>query len=208
MRVEPLTPQALVERLTDSLAALPRERRWRVLVDGHPSTRPGDLADTLVEPLHAAGRAAPRVRTGDFLRAASLRLEHGRHDPDSYLDERLDVAALDREVLRPFGPQGAGTYLPSLRDPRTDRSTRAVPVAAPPGAVLLLDAHLALGLGLAVDVTVHLAVRPETLARRVAADDAWTLPAYARYRAETDPERVADVVVRVDDARHPALVLP
>ena len=35
----------------------------------------------------------------------------------------------------------------------------------------------------------------------------WTLPAYARYGDEVDPASFADVVVRVDDPRHPALVL-
>jgi hypothetical protein len=31
------------------------------------------------------------------------------------------------------------------------------------------------------------------------------LPAYARYEAEIRPETVADVAVRLDDPRHPAV---
>jgi hypothetical protein len=31
------------------------------------------------------------------------------------------------------------------------------------------------------------------------------LPAYERYRGEVDPDRIADVVVRIDDPRHPAV---
>ncbi|HEY5554331.1 MAG TPA: uridine kinase, partial [Cellulomonas sp.] len=78
---------------------------------------------------------------------------------------------------------------------------------APPGAVLVLDGSLLLGRGLALDLTVHLSVRAETLARRTPPEDRWTLPAFSRYEEEAAPERDADVVVRVDDPRHPALLL-
>jgi hypothetical protein len=177
-----------------------------VLVDGHPSTRPEFLADALVDPLRAAGRPVARVRVADFWRPASLRLERGRDDPDALLEDRIDVAGLNREVLDAVGADGRGRYLPSLRDPVTDRATRAAYVEAEPGLVVVLDGSLALGRGLATDLTVHLALRSATIERRTAAADAWALPAYARYAAEVAPERAADVVVRVDDARHPALV--
>lgn len=208
MRVEPVSPEVLVARV----AALVVERAradaagTRVLVDGHPSTRPESLADALVEPLRVAGRPTARISARDFLRPASLRLEHGHEDPDSLLDGWIDVGALNREVLTAVGPDGDGRYLPSLRDPVTSRSTRAGYVEAAPGLVVLLDASLALGQGLDVDLTVHLSLQDATIARRTPATDAWTVPAYARYRAEVDPERTADVVVRVDDARRPAWV--
>ena len=48
--------------------------------------------------------------------------------------------------------------------------------------------------------------RPAALARRTPPDEAWTLPAYERYEDEVDPIGVADVAVRMDDPRHPALV--
>ncbi|SMF17453.1 hypothetical protein L603_000900000730 [Cellulosimicrobium cellulans J34] len=180
----------------------------RLLVDGHPSTRPDALADRLVAPLRAAGRPVARVRVQDFWRPASLRLEHGREDPDALLDAWIDVAGLNREVLDAVGPGGPGRYLPSLRDPATSRSTRAAYVDAEPGLVVVLDGTLSLGRGLAVDLTAHLAVRAATLARRTTPEDAWTLAAYARYDDEVRPAGTADVVVRVDDARHPALVVP
>ncbi|MHA7135332.1 nucleoside/nucleotide kinase family protein [Oerskovia turbata] len=209
MRVEPVSHEVLVARV----AALVVERqargaRVRVLVDGHPSTRPEALADALVEPLRVAGRPTARVSIRDFLRPASLRLEHGRQDPDSLLDAWIDVGALNREVLTAVGPGGRGRYLPSLRDPVTSRSTRAALLDAPPGLVVLLDGALSLGQGLDVDVTVHLALQDATIARRTPPADAWTLPAYARYRDEVVPGRTADVVVRVDDPRRPAWVAP
>ena len=179
----------------------------RLLVDGHPSTRPEALADALVAPLRAAGRPVARIRVRDFWRPASLRLERGREDPDALLDEWIDVVGLNREVLDAVGPGGSGRYVPSLRDPETDRSTRAAYVDAEPGLVVVLDGSLSLGRGLTTDLTVHLALREATLARRTDADEAWTLAAYARYDREVRPAEAADVVARVDDARHPALVV-
>jgi hypothetical protein len=179
--------------------------RVRVLVDGHPSTDPAGWADVLVEPLRTAGHAAYRVEASMFWRAASLRLEHGRQDPDAFYESWLDDAALEREVLGPFGPGGSGVFVPSLRDPVTDRATRAAPIDAPPGAVLLLDGALLLGRGLPADVTVHLAARPATLSRRTSDADRWALPAFARYDSEVRPREVAGVVVHVDDPRHPAV---
>jgi hypothetical protein len=209
-----VSPEVLVERLVDrvldGLAAAgdpDPARRWRVLVDGAPPTRPGALADALVEPLRARGRAAVRVSAGDFLRPAGVRFEHGRQDPDALLDDALDSGALIREVLDPLGPQGDGTYLPALWDPVRERSARAVRTPAPTGAVLLLDGGLLLGRWLPADLTVHLAVRPETLARLTPPEEAWRLAAEERYRAETDPEHAADVVVRVDDPRRPGWVV-
>ncbi len=55
-------------------------------------------------------------------------------------------------------------------------------------------------------MTVHLWLSPGALARRTAEDQRWTLPAYARYEAEAEPLETADVVVRLDDPRHPAIV--
>ncbi|GEK21742.1 uridine kinase [Cellulomonas xylanilytica] len=180
-----------------------RDGRVRVLVDGAPATRPGDLADALVDPLRALGRPVVRVRADDFLRPASVRFEHGRHDPDAYLEDRLDVGALGREVLDPFVARGR--FLPTLWDPAADRATRAAYEDAPERAVLVLDGSLLLGRWLDADLTVHLTVRPSTLARRTSQEDRWTLPAFARYDEETAPAQVADVVVHVDDPRHPAV---
>jgi len=209
--VEPLSPDALVARLVAAvLDVAPAEPGGctRVLLDGAPPTRPGDLADALVDPLRASGRPVVRVRAGDFLRPASVRLEHGRHDADALLDDWLDEGTVRREVLAPLGPGGSRRYLPTLWDAARDRATRAASAEAAAGTVLLLDGSLLLGRWADVELTVHLAVRHATLARTTGPDDAWTLPAYERYEAEVRPQDVADVVVRVDDPRHPAWVLP
>jgi len=117
----------------------------RVAVDGHPAAGPDALADALVDPLRLVGRPVLRVGSGWFLRPASVRLERGQTDPDAFYDDRLDVAALRREVLDPLGPGGSGAYLPSLWDPSTDRATRSSYVPAPPNAVLIVDGRCCSG---------------------------------------------------------------
>ena len=190
-----------MDRLVQLVAT--RDGRVRVIVDGAPPTRTNALADALVDPLRALGRPVVRVHAHDFLRPASVRFEHGRHDPDAYLEDRLDAGALGREVLDPFTAEGR--YLPTLWDAVADRSTRAGFVDAPQRAVLVLDGSLLLGRWLDAELTVHLTVRRATLARRTPEEDRWTLPAFSRYDEETEPTQLADVVVHVDDPRHPAL---
>lgn len=202
MSIEPVTVNVLVERVVATvLAAGPG--RVRVIVDGAPPTLPGALADALVAPLRAAGRAVTRVHAEDFLRPASLRWELGRHEPDAYLEDRLDLNALGREVLDRFVDEGR--YLPTLWDAARDRATRDTYAEAPEGAVLLLDGSLLLGRWLEHEVAVHLTARPSSLERRTSAADRWALPAFARYDAEMLPTAVADLVVHADDPRHPAL---
>ena len=210
-RVEPVSEALLVERVLDLVLGQATRRSElgdpgapvRLLVDGHPTAHPERLADALVAPLEATGRPAARVSVRDFLRPRSLRLERGREDPDSLLDGWIDVSAMNREVLARVVERGE--YLPSLRDAETDRATRADYVPAAPGTVVLLDGTLALGRGLDVDASVHLALKPATLTRRTPPGEAWVIPAYERYARET--EGTPDLVVRFDHPDHPALVL-
>ncbi|MBS2964070.1 uridine kinase [Actinocrinis puniceicyclus] len=206
MDVRAISPALLVERLADQVAALAPGTWVRVALDGAPAARPGDLARDLVDPLRVRGRAALRVSAEDFLRPASLRLEYGRTDPDVYYDGWLDTKALVREVLGPLEPGGSGRVLPALWDAERDRASRHEYTRLTPGGVLLLDGALLLGRGLPFEFTVHLWLSAAALARRTGPDTAWTLPAFARYEREAQPLIRADVVVRVDDPRHPALV--
>ncbi|MDM4718879.1 uridine kinase [Micromonospora sp. WMMA1363] len=206
MRVRPISPERLVAELADRLAGTAAGGRLRVAVDGPPAAAPDALAAALVDPLRARGRAALHIRVADFLRPASVRLEHGRTNPDAYYEDWVDVAGLRREVLDPAGPDGSGRVLPSLWDAAVDRASRTAYVTLPERGVLLVDGALLLGGGLPFDVTVHLALSPAALRRRTDPGLRWTLPAFARYAHEVDPAAFADVVVRADDPRHPALV--
>ncbi|MFJ6198971.1 uridine kinase [Micromonospora sp. NPDC092111] len=223
MRVRPISPDLLVTELTERiLAATPvpvpggagtpatdgtgMPARLRVAIDGPPAAAPDRLAAALVDPLRARGRPVLHLRAEDFLRPASVRYEHGRTNPDAYYEGWTDEAGLRREVLDPAGPGGTGRVLPSLWDAATDRASRAAYHDLPPGAVLLVSGALLLGGGLPFDVTVHLALSPAALARRTDPAEQWTLAAFTRYADEVAPDSFADVVVRADDPRHPALV--
>jgi hypothetical protein len=173
----------------------------RVAVDGPPCADPDGFAATLAEPLRALGRPTQHVLATTFWRDASLRLEYGHEDVESYLSW-LDADALRREVLVPAVEQGQ--FLPSLRDPDTNRSTRAEPRALEPTTVLIVSGSLLLGLGLPFDRVVHLHLPPDARERRTPPDQAWTLPAFDEYDETVGPLQVADVVVRLD-RRTPAV---
>ena len=205
MRVRPVSLDVLVDELADRLAEL--GGRVRVAIDGADAADPDALADSLVDPLRVRGRPAVRVSTGDFLRPASVRLESGRTNSDSFYFGWLDEAGLRREVLDPAGPAGSGRIITRLRDPRTDRATREPYRVLAPDAVVIVSGPLLLGAGLPFDLTVHLQLSAAALPRRTGPDRRWTLPAFERYGAEVDPAALADVVVRLDDPRRPALVL-
>jgi hypothetical protein len=207
VRVRPVSTEILVEELADRLAGAGDGGRLRVAVDGAAAADPGALADALVDPLRVRGRPAVRISTDDFLRPASVRLESGRTNPDSYYLGWLDEPGLRREVLDPAGPGGSGRIVTRLWDARTDRAAREPYHELPAEAVVIVSGPLLLGAGLPFDVTIHLEVSAAALARRTGPEQRWTLPAFARYRAEVDPAAFADVVVRLDDPRHPALVL-
>lgn len=205
MRVRPVTPERLVAELVDRIDALPG--RWaRVAVDGAPAAGTGDLADSLVDPLRTRGRETVRVRTADYLRPASLRLEHGRRDPDSYYEGWFDLGGLTREVLDPLADGGSGEVLPALWDAEADRSPRLPRVPLPPRGVAIVDGPLLLGAGLSFDFTVHLWLPDAALHRLTPEAERWTLPAFQRYADEVSPLHLADHVVRVDRPGRPAVV--
>jgi hypothetical protein len=208
VRVRPLAGPALVQALLSRIVAgLDPGHGWlRVGFDGAPTAGGAELADALVEPLRASGHPAVRVDTADFLRPASIRLELGRTNPDSFYETWYDLSALRREVLDPLGRGGSGRILTTFWNAETDRATRAPYQRVSPGGVLLLAGPMLLGAGLDLDLTVHCVQSPAALARRTPPEAQWTLPAFARYADEVMPEYLADLVLRMDDPTHPALV--
>ncbi|WP_030766612.1 uridine kinase [Streptomyces sp. NRRL F-2664] len=208
MQWEAITWQRMAERLAghldDPARAPAPEGRQRVGIDGAPAADTGTLAGLLAEELRLRGRAVVVVPTGGFLRPASLRFEFGRRDVDAYLDGWYDTAALWREVFAPTDPGGTGRVLPDLWDPVTDRATRSPYVDLPAGGVLVVHGPLLLGRWFPFDLSVHVRLSAGALARRTPESERWTGAAFARYEAEVDPASAADVVVRADDARHPA----
>jgi hypothetical protein len=194
-------PDLLAQRLDAAQRSGPA---LRVAIDGPYCAAPVPLAEALVVPLRACGHDAATIAAATFWRDASLRLESGREDADSFANW-LDAEALRREVLEPLGPGGSGRYLPSLRDPRTNRATKAPARTAANGAVVIVAGELLLGHELPFDLTIHLAMSAAGRQRRTDSDRQWTLPAFRRYDAEVRPADTADIVIRLDDPRHPAL---
>lgn len=199
-RWTPVAPEAVAGRLAAWLADI--SGVVRVAVDGPPCADPDGFARALIGPLRELGRPAAHVLATSFWRDASIRLEHGREDVSSYL-AWLDADALRREVLD--AAVSSGHYLPSLRDPVTNRSTREPPCGADPDLVLLVSGSLLLRHALPFDRAVHLVVSPAARARRTPPEQAWTLPAFDAYDAQTAPAQAADVAIKLDDPRHPAI---
>jgi hypothetical protein len=199
VQVRASTPDGVAE----AVVALVPPGRARVLLDGADAADPGSLGDRVVAAL--APRPAVHVRASSFWRPAGQRFEYGRQDEDAWLHDWLDGASLRREVLDRFVE--TGRVLPALRDPVTDRSVRVAVVELPSDGVVVVSGAVLLGRGLPAEVAVHLRLTPAALVRRTPDEQAWTLPALGRYVAERDPESLADLVVRVDDPKHPALVV-
>ena len=200
--ITPVTPALLVTEVADLVAARPG--RVRLAVDGAPPTRPRDLADAVAVELRTRGRAAVVVDAGDYLRPASLRLEYGRTDPTpsstagstsaacagrcSPRRRRTGRAGCCRGCGMP-GPTGPTATLrrPARRRRRRARrrpAARSRPATGPGGAP---------------------ADDAAALARRLPADLAWTLPAYARYETEHAPADEADLLVLADHPDRPAV---
>lgn len=205
----PVSPERLAGLIADLALTRPG---LRLGIEGPVADDARSLADAVTAEL--AERAVPvaRVHAGDFLRARSLRLEHGPDDPDAFYDGWYDLAALRREVLDPMASTdrsaGERSWLPRLRDPGTDRPYREPRRTAAPATVLVVDGMFLARWDVAdaVDVLVHLDVSPAARARRVPPDQqARVLPAWERYLEWCDPASVAAAVVRYDRPSHPAV---
>jgi hypothetical protein len=195
----------LPDVVADRLVAVRSDHPLRVAVDGPRAARPFALARSLVEPLRTRGRAAEIIDAPSFWRDASLRYEWGRTDLEAYAQRWLDADALRREVLSPLGPGGTSSFLPALRDPATNRSVRATSVTVPLDAIVLIAGELLLGHGLPFDYTVHLALDSGARQRLTPPEWQWTLPAHDSYDREVQPAELADIIVRWNDPRHPAI---
>jgi hypothetical protein len=202
---QPVDPAHLADAVAELLAAASVSHPLRVAIDGARCAAPVAFAQSVIVPLQTRGRAARVVDAETFWRDASLRFEYGHTDLASYAQCWLDVDALRREVLHPLGRRRSGRYLPALRDPDSNRSLRVPSQHADERAVIMVAGELLLGRQLPFDRTIHLAVDSAARKRRTPPDWQWTLPAHDAYDRDVQPTRVADIVVRWNDPRHPAL---
>ncbi|MYR05749.1 hypothetical protein GTV32_05225 [Gordonia sp. SID5947] len=196
--VRPISPDGLVDLCVDFVARIPGCRV--VAVDGADAAGPDAFAAEIAARLEIAGHAAAVVVMSDFMRPASLRLEYGHTDPESYRTIWFDHEAVRREVIDALHERGR--WLPRLWDATRDRSFRDVPRTAAPDQVLLLAGPLLLGSGLPVDATVALTMSEGALRRRTAEPDLWTVPALTAAARTAAP---ADIEVRYDHPDRPAV---
>lgn len=201
----PVDPTALADLVAARLDEMPAPGpALRVAVDGARCVEPVAFARELSVPLRALGHDSPVISADTFWRDASLRLEYGRQDALAYRSW-LDTGALRREVLDPLGVGGSGRYLPSLRDPDTNRSSREPYRAASPGTVLLVAGEFLLDDALPFDARIQLWLTPAARARRTPQELHWTLAAHLDYDLAVSAAEPADIVVKLDDPRHPAV---
>src|SRR4051794_9273983 len=125
-RYAAVTPQLLARQLVDLVDRRhPGSHPLRVALDAPGWVDLAPLVEALCAGLPATGHPAGLVWARDYYRDASLRLEYGRTDIESFYAGWLDSGALQREVLRPLAAEHDARYLPALRDPATNRSARA-----------------------------------------------------------------------------------
>jgi len=202
----PRLAEALAERVATTAAA-PRmvARRRRRAPAAATATSPTPWPPELPPSApRAVGHAAA------FWRLPPQRLSTAARTPTptpALAGHRARCAA---RWLEPLGP-AHGRALPSLRDPGTDRSTRADYVQLPPGGVLVLDGPLLLGQGLPLDLTVHLRLSRAALERRTPREQRWTLPLTTVTRVRRCPKRPLmswtrrrSPAPRLDGLKHPA----
>lgn len=197
-RFEPITPAGLVDLCVQRCAELPRIAV--VGVDGAPAAAPVSFASEIVDGLRARGRAAAVVRTADYLRPASLRLEYGRSDPQSYRDNWFDFAAITREVIAAV--RAERRWLPRLWDPVRDRSFRDQRENATNDQIIVIAGAMLRTHALDLDLVIGLDMSEGALRRRTPDDEQWMIRPLLDDTAGAPP---ADLEVRYDHPDRPAL---
>ena len=182
-------PEELVDRLAAAVGNLGRQHpRVVVGVDGPDAAGKTMLADRLAERV-----AADRVRGDDFLQSREARYRRGELSPEGYYRDSVDDGALIAALSRAAGPVVVLDGIFLQRRAVRARLTLVVFLRVSPEEslrrALLRDAGL---LGSADEVERRYRAR--------------YLPGQALYRAEVDPERLADVLVDNEDPARPRLL--
>ncbi|GAC68838.1 hypothetical protein [Gordonia soli] len=197
----PVTPIGLTNRCADACVGLGGP--VVVAVDGPDAAHPATLAGEVADVLRSRGRAADVVRVADFIRPASVRMEYGATDPDTYLDGWFDYPAIDREVVSAL--RRDGRWLPRLWDAVADRSFRDRRRQADADQVVLVAGPMLLGRGLGFEVTVRLQMSEAALRRRTPDDQQWTI---APLLTQALGAPTADIEVRYEHPDRPAISPP
>ncbi len=194
--------------------------RPRVLVgiDGPDAAGKTTFADRLSVQL---GGDAVRASTDAFHNPEAVRRRRGELSPDGYYQDAFDYMAIVDELLKPF--RAGRKRVATCRYDYGKEAPIQVDVDVPTRSVLVFDGVFLLRQELRRywTLSIYLSVSPEESLRRGAARDAHLfgseaeakrryaaryIPAQARYRAEADPDRLANVVVDNTEPDNPILL--
>jgi uridine kinase len=212
-------------RLLDQVAALvpvaAAGNCVRVGIDGVDGAGKTCFADELAAVLGRRGRSVVRVSVDDFHHVRAVRYRRGRQSPSGFWMDSFDYPRLWAEVLTPLGPGGNRRYRPAGHDLATDRVLAPPLVAAPAGAVLVLDGiflhreELAGAWELSVFLDVGFAETARRMAHRDGTEPDPEHPGMARYvlaqrryLERCRPRQRADVVIDNTLVHAPVLVRP
>lgn len=115
---------AFIAELSDSLAARrPRERAFRIGVDGMSCAGKSRFADALSQSIAASGCAPPRrLSLDDFHAPAETRYRQGRDSAEGYYSDCFENTRFRTQVLDPLGHGRYPLSIPTaIFDYRTDR---------------------------------------------------------------------------------------
>lgn len=204
----------------EQIAAVDVDHPMRIAVDGITAAGKTTFADHLAMALESAGTSVLRVSMDGFHNCRAVRYRQGRNSGDGYYEDAYDFDALGRVLLDPLGPGGDLCYRTSVLDLASDQPTDEPPCFASNETVLIVDGSFLQKPELrgAWDLVIYLRVSFTAAAERGARRDADLLgglesartafqtryhAAQRRYLKECDPERLAEVVVDVEDPTAP-----
>nr|WP_256127870.1 uridine kinase [Arthrobacter sp. SDTb3-6] len=191
-----------------------------VAIDGVDGSGKTTFAAAYATALEVLGRPVVVIHADDFLNLRAVRHRRGRDSPEGFWLDTYDYAALERDVLAPFGPRGDGLYRSAATDRRLDLALDPPRLQARPGTVCIVEGMFLHRRELAGrwDYSVFLDVPFAETARRMALRDGTPAdpghPGMRRYVggqrlyfAEAAPWLRADRVVDNTDPAEP-LVTP
>lgn len=179
------------------------------------------FADELAAEVRASGRPVVRISLDDFHNPRAIRYQLGRESPEGFWLNAFNYRRFRSDVLEPFRPGGTRLYRPAAHDLATDAPLYPEPLAAAPGAVLIVD-----GLFLhrdelitAWDLSMFLDVPfAETAKRMAMRDGTHPNPAHPSIRRYVDaqliyfkacrPHERADVHIDNQDLGAPRIIRP
>ncbi|MBF4995306.1 uridine kinase [Arthrobacter gandavensis] len=111
--------------------------RRLVAIDGVDGSGKTSFTANLVSEIR--NRPVIVIHADYFLNPSSVRHAKGRASPEGFWKDTYNYAALQDQLLRPFGPIEAGWYSPPSCNSVTDRTVQGGTVPAPSDALVFVE---------------------------------------------------------------------